>query len=87
VILSESDTFAVDETWLKHESSKAARPTAALSGTLLRQERDIIEAALAESRGQVSGPAGAAAKLGVPTRTLDSKITRLGIDKYRFKSH
>jgi formate hydrogenlyase transcriptional activator len=86
VILSESDTFAVDETWLKRESSEAARPTAALSGTLLRQERDIIEAALAESRGQVSGPAGAAAKLGVPTRTLDSKIKRLGIDKYRFKS-
>ena len=46
----------------------------------------MIEAALAESRGRVSGPAGAAAKLGVPTRTLDSKIKRLGIDKYRFKS-
>jgi formate hydrogenlyase transcriptional activator len=69
VILSESDTFAVDETWLKRASSVAARPAAALSGTLLRQERDIIEAALAESRGQVAGPAGAAAKLGVPTRT------------------
>jgi formate hydrogenlyase transcriptional activator len=86
VILSESDTFAVDETWLKRASSVAARPAAALSGTLLRQERDIIEAALAESRGQVAGPAGAAAKLGVPTRTLDSKIKRLGIDKYRYKS-
>src|SRR5262245_32000386 len=86
VILSESDTIAVDEAWLKRESSDAARPTTALGGTLLRQERDMIEAALAESRGQVSGPAGAAARLGVPTRTLDSKIKRLGIDKYRFKS-
>ena len=86
VILSESDTFAVDEPWLKRESSEAPRPTTVLSGTLLRQERDMIEAALAESRGQVSGPAGAAARLGVPTRTLDSKIKRLGIDKYRFKS-
>jgi transcriptional regulator with GAF, ATPase, and Fis domain len=47
---------------------------------------DPRSAALAESRGQVSGPAGAAAKLGVPTRTLDSKIKRLGIDKYRYKS-
>ena len=46
----------------------------------------MIEAALEESRGRVSGPSGAAAKLGVPTRTLDSKIKRLGIDKYRFKS-
>ena len=61
--------------------------TRPLNGALLRQERDIIEAALAVSHGRVAGPAGAAAKLGVPTRTLDSKIKRLGIDKYRFKSH
>jgi formate hydrogenlyase transcriptional activator len=53
---------------------------------LLQPERDRIEAALAESRGRVSGPDGAAAKLGIPTRTLDSKIKRFGIDKYRFKS-
>ncbi len=86
VILSESETFAVDETWLNREPSEVPRPTAALSGELLQQERNIIEAALSESRGRVSGPAGAAAKLGVPTRTLDSKIKRLGIDKYRFKS-
>jgi formate hydrogenlyase transcriptional activator len=52
---------------------------------LLLQEKEIVEAALAESRGRVSGPTGAAAKLGLPTRTLDSKIKRLGIDKYRFK--
>ena len=45
----------------------------------------MIEAALAESHGRISGPAGAAAKLGLPTRTLDSKIKRLGIDKFRFK--
>ena len=86
VILSESETFAVDETWLNREPSEVPRPTAALNGELLQQERNIIEAALSESRGRVSGPAGAAAKLGVPTRTLDSKIKRLGIDKYRFKS-
>jgi formate hydrogenlyase transcriptional activator len=61
--------------------------TRPLNGALLRQERDIIEAALAASHGRVAGPAGAAAKLGVPTRTLDSKIKRLGIDKYRFKSN
>jgi formate hydrogenlyase transcriptional activator len=86
VILSESDTFAVDDTWLKREPSEVPRLATPLTGTLLQQERDIIEAALAETRGRVSGPAGAAAKLGVPTRTLDSKIKRLGIDKYRFKS-
>jgi len=86
VILSDSDTFAVDETWLKKEESGLPRVTAPLNGALLQQEKDIIEAALAASHGRVAGPAGAAAKLGVPTRTLDSKIKRLGIDKYRFKS-
>ena len=86
VILSESDNFVVDEMWLKREPSQVPRPTAALSCVLLRQEKEMIEAALADCRGQVAGPAGAARKLGLPTRTLDSKIKRLGIDKYRFKS-
>jgi formate hydrogenlyase transcriptional activator len=85
VILSDGDTFSVDETWLKQEPHQVASPTVALNGALLRQERELIEAALAESRGRISGPAGAAAKLGLPTRTLDSKIKRLGINKFRFK--
>jgi formate hydrogenlyase transcriptional activator len=87
VILSDSDTFAVDEAWLRREESELPQVATPLSGALLQQERDIIEAALAASHGRVAGPAGAAAKLGVPTRTLDSKIKRLGIDKYRFKSN
>jgi formate hydrogenlyase transcriptional activator len=85
VILSDSDTFSVDETWLKREPPQVARPTIALNGALHRQEKEMIEAALAASHGQISGPAGAAAKLGLPTRTLDSKIKRLGINKFRFK--
>ena len=87
VILSESDTFAVDEAWLRKEESGLPQVAAPLSGALLQQERDIIEEALAASHGRVAGPAGAAAKLGVNARTLDSKIKRLGIDKYRFKSN
>jgi DNA-binding NtrC family response regulator len=51
----------------------------------LRAERDIIEAALAESRGRVSGPSGAAAKLGIPPTTLDSKIKALEIRKSQYK--
>jgi formate hydrogenlyase transcriptional activator len=86
VILTDSDSFAVDETWLKQERSGIARSKVALTGVLLKQEKEMIEGALAESGGRVSGPAGAAAKLGLPTRTLDSKIKRLRIDKYRFKS-
>jgi formate hydrogenlyase transcriptional activator len=85
VILSEGDTFSVDETWLRSEISQVAGPTVALTGALQRQEKEMIEAALMESGGRVSGQGGAAAKLGLPARTLDSKIKRLGINKYRFK--
>jgi formate hydrogenlyase transcriptional activator len=86
VILSDGDTFSVDETWLKLEPSQTfSRPRVALNGALLRQEKEMIEAALAESHGRISGPTGAATDLGLPTRTLDSKIKRLGINKYRFK--
>jgi formate hydrogenlyase transcriptional activator len=76
----------VDETWLNRGPSEVPPPAVALNGVLLKQEKEMIEAALAESRGRVSGSEGAAAKLGLPSRTLDSKIKRLGIDKYRFKS-
>jgi formate hydrogenlyase transcriptional activator len=86
VILSDPDSLVVDETWLTQKPPQSSLPTAALSDALIKQEKTMIEAALAESGGQVSGPAGAAAKLGLPTRTLDSKIKRLRIDKYRFKS-
>jgi formate hydrogenlyase transcriptional activator len=86
VILSDGDICSVDETWLKRQPSQAAaNPAFALSGVLHKREKEMIEAALAESQGQVSGATGAAAKLGLPTKTLDSKIKRLGIDKYQFK--
>ena len=86
VILNDSDCLRVDETWLKQQRSHIPPAKVALNGALLNQEKEMIEAALAESRGRVYGLDGAAAKLGIPARSLDSKITRLGIDKYRFKS-
>jgi formate hydrogenlyase transcriptional activator len=86
VTLSESDTFAVDEAWLRREPSQVARSGVPLSGALQEHEKDVIEGALAQSHGRVSGPGGAATILGVPDSTLDAKIKRLGIDKYRFKS-
>jgi DNA-binding NtrC family response regulator len=54
--------------------------------TIADREREIIEAALAECGGQVAGPKGAAAKLGIPRQTLDSKIASLSIDKRRFQT-
>jgi len=85
VILSEGDIFCVDETWLKRQAPQFAGQTAGLNSALQRQEKGMIEAALAESAGRVSGPGGAATKLGLPRPTLDAKIRRLGINKYRFK--
>jgi formate hydrogenlyase transcriptional activator len=85
VILSDGDTFSVDETWLKRQGPQFAGPTARLNSALQRHEKEMIEAALAESAGRVSGPGGAAAKLGLPRPTLDAKIRRLGINKNRFK--
>jgi formate hydrogenlyase transcriptional activator len=81
VIVCEGDVFSVDESWLRH-----ARATAVpLVVRVAEREREMIEAALAESGGRVAGPQGAAAKLGIPRQTLDSKIASLQISKERFK--
>jgi formate hydrogenlyase transcriptional activator len=86
VILCGGETFSVDETWLKRESRQPYGPTVALARTLEEQEREAIETALSEAHGQVGGPKGAAAKLGVPRQTLESKIKMLAINKFRFKT-
>jgi len=87
VIVSSGDVFSVDESWLSKESSE---PASLVQGSPLhegepRGEREIIETALAESRGRVSGPSGAAAKLRIPRSTLESKIKTLKIQKSQFK--
>ncbi|HKQ35626.1 MAG TPA: sigma 54-interacting transcriptional regulator [Nitrospiraceae bacterium] len=86
VVLCDSETFAVDETWLKPEGHRLSGSVVPLGATLAEHEKEIIEAALADCGGRVSGPTGAAAKLGLPRQTLESKITALGINKNRFKS-
>ncbi|MFY9907065.1 MAG: sigma-54 dependent transcriptional regulator [Terriglobales bacterium] len=85
VILSEGDVFSVDETWLRR-ALRQSRPVTPLSASMADREREMIEAALAESEGRVAGPSGAAAKLGIPRQTLDSKIANLQISKERFKA-
>jgi transcriptional regulator with GAF, ATPase, and Fis domain len=80
VILCDSDTFFVEKAWLHPE----AEPPVALQSSLIQQEREIIEAALAETGGRIAGSEGAARKLGVPRTTLESKIKSLRIDKYRY---
>jgi formate hydrogenlyase transcriptional activator len=93
VILCDSDTFSIDETWVTRKSRSSSEPSIPLGTSLPQQqrlrsetERQMIEAALAATRGRVAGPRGAAAKLGIPRQTLDSKIAALGIDRNRYKT-
>jgi formate hydrogenlyase transcriptional activator len=85
VIVCETENFAVDESWLSRESVSAQPASQRRFKMSAAQEKEMIDAALAETRGRVSGPSGAAAKLGIPPSTLDSKIKSLKIDKDRFK--
>jgi DNA-binding NtrC family response regulator len=86
VIVCETENFTVDESWLSRQSDQieqTSRPAFRMSAS---DEKKTIETALAEARGRVSGPSGAAAKLGVPPSTLDSKIRTLKINKHRYKT-
>jgi transcriptional regulator with GAF, ATPase, and Fis domain len=85
VVVSDSDSLSVDGGWLARPTSLADGATPPLTEMLAAQGREMIEAALSESNGRVSGPRGAAAKLGIPQSTLDSKIKALKIDKLRFR--
>jgi transcriptional regulator with GAF, ATPase, and Fis domain len=87
VIISDSENLSVDESWLAGRKSAAEITSPPLTEKLAMQEREMIEAALAESNGRVSGPRGAAAKLGIPQSTLDSKIKALKINKQRFRTN
>jgi formate hydrogenlyase transcriptional activator len=86
VILSDEDTLVVDEKWLQHDSPRLDIVGRGLGRLDENQEREMIESALKETRGRVSGPGGAAEKLGIPRSTLESRIRRLEIDKRRVKS-
>jgi formate hydrogenlyase transcriptional activator len=86
VILSDGETFSVDETWLTPVTPKAAATSVPLLANLVDHEREMIENALREAEGLISGPTGAATKLGIPRQTLESKIRKLGINRHRFKA-
>src|ERR1700737_3102776 len=87
VIVCETETFSVDESWLSRRPS-ATEPKVQVdfSEKLASQEKEMIEAALRETKGGGFGPPGAAAKLGGPGTPLDAKIKSLKISKNRFKT-
>ncbi len=85
VIVCDTENLSVDESWVGRGTRSSGTTVQHLSDRLAAQERELIEAALAESYGKVSGPSGAAARLGIPQSTLDSKIRSLKINKHRFR--
>ena len=82
VILCNGDTFNVEQAWLIRRNVSPRPERGNLTKTLQNHEREIIEAALAESNGKVAGPDGAAAKLGIPRSTLDARIKQLNIKRH-----
>ena len=85
VILCTGDTFWIDEAWLSSQDAPYQKSSGPLPQNLQNYEKELIEAALAESNGKVAGPNGAAAKLGIPRSTLDLRIKQLDIKKYSFR--
>jgi len=86
IIVCDTEVFSVDESWISPGPLATGRKGSLdLSEKLAAQEKEMIEVALRECAGRVFGPAGAAARLGMPRSTLESKIRTLKINKGRFK--
>jgi DNA-binding NtrC family response regulator len=84
VILCDRETLTIDESWMQRSTNAVPATPARLTEALVNREREVIETALMESRGRISGPSGAAVKLGIPRSTLESRIRGLRINKHRF---
>ncbi|HXY02559.1 MAG TPA: Fis family transcriptional regulator, partial [Terriglobales bacterium] len=86
VIFYQKDNLSIRKSWLSRESFQVVPPQQPLLRRSALEDREIIGAALAEAKGRISGPSGAAAKLGIPPSTLESKIRSMNINKYSFKT-
>ena len=87
VVLCDVDTLRIDSSWLSVGESASPGPAGSLASKIHEQEKEFIERALAEAEGKVSGPLGAAAKLGVSPSALEYKIRLLKINKHQFKKY
>ena len=85
VILCEGSTLCIEQTWLRNDLTRTPGLTIPLTSAVEESERRMIERALSESAGRVGGPSGAAARLGIPRQTLESKIKALGINKFLYR--
>jgi formate hydrogenlyase transcriptional activator len=86
VILCDGETFSVDASWFAAERSKSPVRTTGLASDLAAHEKTMIENALRQAAGRISGEHGAAAILGMPRQTLESKLRRLGIKAFHFRT-
>ena len=86
VVLYEKGNLTVEPSWLSREYRPAEPASQPLFKSSESEDRQMIETVLAETKGRVSGSSGAAAKLGIPRTTLESKIRSMNINKYRFKN-
>ena len=88
VVLCEGEIFCVDPSWVTPSptSRNSTAQTTPLVADLAEREKAMIESAMREAEGLISGPTGAAAKLGIPRQTLESKIRKLGINRHRFRT-
>jgi formate hydrogenlyase transcriptional activator len=87
VVLCDTDTLSIDNSWLSIGESASHGPATSLASRIQEQERELIERALTETEGKVSGPLGAAAKLRISPSALEYKIRLLKINKHQFKKY
>jgi len=86
VILCDGETFSVDASWFASERSRSPVRAMTLASDLSAREKTVIENALRQALRRVSGANGAAAILGMPRQTLESKLKKLGIRPYHFRA-
>ena len=86
MIVCDGETFSVDETWLTRVDRNLTATSVPLMADLVEREKEMIEGALRGASGVIGGPTGAAAKLGIPRQTLESKIRKLRINRHRYKT-
>jgi PAS domain S-box-containing protein len=87
VVLCDTDTLTIDGSWLAVRNSAPSEVARSLASQVHEQERELIERALAEAGGKVSGPLGAATRLGISPSALEYKIRLLKINKHQFKKY
>jgi len=87
VILADSEVFRLEAGTLPEDSRNSSEISTAEPADSRGQQQARIEAVLRETRGRIAGPDGAAARLGIPASTLESRIKALKINKHLFRGN